>query len=173
MHGQESIEVHGKAVVGGTHVTYVQGKSKPLSLAQAEKNTERITGLYSEDPEPTFNWWGESNKRDDIRQVGENKMTWTALTEVKKDPEAVPIGVAEKLHGLDDGEDMGMGSITVMGTKIDLHQTKAEKKALRKHRKHTNSWVTSNDSGDRDPELRKMRTDIKDGVLSYSNYMAK
>jgi hypothetical protein len=68
---------------------------------------------------------------------------------------------------------MGMGSINVMGTKIDLHQTKAEKKALKKARKHQNSWVTMNDAGDRDPELRRMRTDIKEGVLSYSQYMNK
>tara|TARA_B110000285_G_C14961752_1_gene532038 strand:+ start:643 stop:966 length:324 start_codon:yes stop_codon:yes gene_type:complete len=100
-------------------------------------------------------------------------MTWSALTQVREDPVAVPIATAEKLRGIEDGEDMGMGSITVMGTKIDLHQTKAEKKALKKNRKHASSWVTSNDSGDRNPELRKMRSDIKEGVLSYSNYMNK
>jgi len=105
--------------------------------------------------------------------VGDNKMTWTALTQRKEDPEPVPIAVAEKLHGIEDGEDMGMGSITVMGTKVDLHQTKAERHALKQNRKSSNSWVTMNDAGDKDPELRRMRTDIKEGVLSYSNYMAK
>jgi len=30
-----------------------------------------------------------------------------------------------------------------------------------------------NDQGDRDPELKKMRSDIKEGVLSYSDYMSK
>jgi hypothetical protein len=44
-------------------------------------------------------------------------MTWSALSQrkpIKADPVAVSIG--EKLHGIEDGEDMGMGSITVMGT---------------------------------------------------------
>jgi len=162
-------KVHGNAVVGGTNVVYGQNGRKALSLEQ----TERITGLYSEDPEPSFNWWDESNRRDNIRMVGDNKMTWTALTQRKEDPEPVPIAVAEKLHGIEDGEDMGMGSITVMGTKVDLHQTKAERHALKQNRKNTNSWVTMNDAGDKDPELRRMRSDIKEGVLSYSNYMAK
>lgn len=85
----------------------------------------------------------------------------------------VPIAVAEKLHGLEDGEDMGMGSITVMGTTVDLHQTKAERHALRENRREANSWVNMNDSGDKDPELKKMRSNIKEGVLSYSNYMNK
>jgi len=100
-------------------------------------------------------------------------MTWTALTQRKEDPTPVPIAVAEKLHGIEDGEDMGMGSITVMGTKVDLHQTKAERRSLKNHRKNRNSWVNMNDSGDTDPELRRMRSDIKEGVLSYSNYMNK
>jgi hypothetical protein len=168
-HGIEEATVHGNAVVGGTNVVFRQSSSKPLSLEQ----TERITGLYNEDPEPTFNWWDESNRRDNIRMVGDNKMTWTALTQRKEDPEPVPIAVAERLHGIEDGEDMGMGSITVMGTKVDLHQTKAERHALKQNRKNTNSWVTMNDAGDKDPELRRMRSDIKEGVLSYSNYMAK
>jgi hypothetical protein len=60
-------------------------------------------------------------------------MTFSAAQ--KSDPEPVPIAVAEKLRGIEDGEDMGMGRITVMGTPIDLHQTKAEKKALKKHHK--------------------------------------
>jgi len=159
-------------MVGGTTFEYAQ-KSGPVSLAQLSKNTKRITGLYSDDAEPTFNWWDETNRRDNIRQVGDNKMLWSALTQVREDPVPVPIAVAEKLHGLEDGEDMGMGSITVMGTTVDLHQTKAEKKALHHNRHHSNSWVTMNDQGDRDPELRKMRSDIKEGVLSYSNYMEK
>jgi hypothetical protein len=143
----------------------------PLSLEQTEER--RITGLYSEDPEPTFNWWEASNKRDDIRRDGPNQMTWTALTQKREDPVPVPIAVAERIHGIEDGEDMGMGSITVMGTTVDLHQTKAERHALRDSRREANSWVNMNDSGDRDPELKRMRSDIKEGVLSYSNYMNK
>jgi len=122
-------------MVGGTKFNFTQ-KSAPVSLAQLSKNTKRITGLYSDDTEPTFSWWDETNRRDSIRQVGDNKMLWSALTQVREDPEPVPIAVAEKLHGLEDGEDMGMGSITVMGTTVDLHQTKAEKKALHHNRHH-------------------------------------
>ena len=66
-----------------------------------------------------------------------------------------------------------MGSITVMGTKVDLHQTKAERWSLKNHLKNRSSWVNMNDSRDTDPELRRMRSDIKEGVLSYSNYMNK
>ena len=98
-------------------------------------------------------------------------MTWSALTQVREDP--VPVSIGEKLKGIEDGEDMGMGQITVMGTKVDLHQTQAEKKALHKLHKHHRSWVTSDDAGDKDPEMRKMRSDIKEGVLSYSTYMNK
>jgi len=100
-------------------------------------------------------------------------MLWSALVQERQDPEPVPIAVAERLHGIEDGEDMGMGSITVMGQKVDLHQTKAEKKALKHARRNKNSWVTMNDAGDQDPELKKMRSDIKEGVLSYSQYMNK
>jgi hypothetical protein len=97
-------------------------------------------------------------------------LTFSAA-QVRSDPEPVPIAVAERLHGLEDGEDIGMGKINVMGTPIDLHQTKAERKALRKSHKRSHSWVTSNDKGDHNPEMKAMRKDIKEGVLAYGNYM--
>jgi hypothetical protein len=101
-------EVHGAAVVGGTHVTYRQTGSRPLSLEQNE--SKRITGLYSDDPLPTFNWWDETNRR------GQDGSEESLVQRINKLP----------YNGVEENEPMGMNGITYNGEFIDLTPSKAE-----------------------------------------------
>jgi len=78
-----------------------------------------------------------------------------------------------KNYGLQAGEDMGMDELMLDGHKYDLSQTESEKEELQRQYRAENNWVAKNDIGDRDPALKKLRQHIKNGVLSYGDYMAK
>ena len=138
-----SEEVHGAASVAGNNVKF------------AQKN--RITGLYSEDPLPTFSWWDGYNKEH---------------TE-----ENASLGQVDMRHinsfGLQEGEDMGLDELMLDGKKYDLSQTEAEKEELQRQEREKHNWVAQNDVGNKDPALKKLRQHIKNGVLSYGDYMAQ
>jgi len=38
---------------------------------------------------------------------------------------------------------------------------------------HKKTWVDYNDMGDHDPEMYQIRKEMRDGVLSYDNYLKK
>jgi len=140
-------EVHGAANVAGNAVTFAQNK----------KNARRITGLYANDPLPTWSWTEGYGNTD-----GENL---NALGQVG----AI---MSTKGLGVRDGEDMGLSSVVMDGKKIDFSQTEEEKKAYEQSFIKDNSWVNKQNLGSDRPEIYRLRDHLKKGVLSYSQYMA-
>jgi hypothetical protein len=86
-------QVHGEnRPVGGNHVTF------------AENKKNRITGLYSEDPLPTFSWWDGYNKEHHEENASLGQVDMHNL----------------KNYGLQAGEDMGMDELMLDGHRYDL-----------------------------------------------------
>ena len=137
--------VHGAASVTGNSVTFSQ------------KKKNRITGLYSEDPLPTFSWWDGYNKEHHEENASLGQVDMRNI----------------RNFGLQSGEDMGLDSLTLDGHKYDLKQTEAEKEELERQYEKEHNWVSQNDAGDKDPALKSLRSHIKKGVLSYSDYMSQ
>jgi len=87
------------------------------------------------------------------------------------------------IHGLNGNETLGEhinvggdairyhNKMMVDGQEIKFNYEDEEAKEVKLTQKH--NWMTDNDEGDDDEEIRKLRKELKNGVLTYQSYMER
>merc|ERR1711865_1260079 len=120
----DEIEDDGKITVGGDEVSGMAGNEEVYGKANVANNhvtfgqKKRITGLYSEDPLPTWSWtngYGHEGSPSETQELALGQMdSINKMTNLED-------------YGVRDGEDLGLKELTMGGVKIDLSQTEAEK----------------------------------------------